>query len=215
MGGKVTGGEAAGAEARGVKVAGNEVTGGQLVGDTGADDEAAHDAEGRKAAGDKVVAGETAGGLDIDTIDVGRPKIDRIDGFPERLRRKFLKLLIETGNVEQAARAIGRPTSTIYNARARDPNFRAAWAMAAQASHDRMIAAAERMATEGMVRTSKASDGSMREERYHSEKLTIDMMNRFERHATQAAPADDDGGRNEDVLSQIVEARLRRMGLLD
>jgi len=80
-------------------------------------------------------------------------------GQPERKRitpakkKKFLKLLAETCNVQKAAKAMKIPYQTLYWHRRNDPEFAAAWELAVSEAIDELEGSAFNRATHGVEKT--------------------------------------------------------------
>lgn len=88
---------------------------------------------------------------------------------PQRMRELFLKELRRRGNVSDAARKAGVGRSTVYEWKAAEPDFAAAWDEAVEWAIDRMESEAYRRAVEGtkkpvIGRVGKDEDGILSDE---------------------------------------------------
>ncbi len=67
-------------------------------------------------------------------------------------RQQFLAVIRETSNVTKAAQSIGMARQSVYDARARDPEFAALWDSAIEQATDLLEAEARRRALDGVDR---------------------------------------------------------------
>ncbi len=67
-------------------------------------------------------------------------------------RQQFLAVIRETSNVTKAAQSIGMARQSVYDARARDPEFAALWDSAIEEATDTLEAEARRRALDGVDR---------------------------------------------------------------
>ncbi len=67
-------------------------------------------------------------------------------------RQQFLAVIRETSNVTKAAQSIGMARQSVYDARARDPEFAALWDSAIEQGTDTLEAEARRRALDGVDR---------------------------------------------------------------
>ncbi len=69
-----------------------------------------------------------------------------------RRKQQFLAVIGETSNVTKAAQSIGMARQSVYDARARDPEFAALWDSAIEQGTDMLEAEARRRALDGVDR---------------------------------------------------------------
>lgn len=91
-------------------------------------------------------------------------------------KREFIRVLCETGNVTESARAIGVQPQVMYRIKDRDEEFREAWDLALDEGTDALEAEARRRAVEGVDRPIYQRGELVGYERQYSDQLLIRLL---------------------------------------
>lgn len=134
--------------------------------------------------------------------------------WTKQRRERFLVELAASCNVSAAARAAEMHTTSAYNLRSRDPEFRAAWSEALAQGYERLELAMLERAIHGVEKDVWYRGEQVGKVNAHSDALGLGLLriHRTGAKGIDAPPGRDEAGARERVRARIDAMRQRLRG---
>ncbi len=145
--------------------------------------------------------------MDILTQVGNRTKLTR------KRRQQFLAVIRETSNVTKAAQSIGMARQSVYDAKARDPEFAALWDSAIEEATDTLEAEARRRALDGVDRPVYFQGKRVGITKEYSDPLLMFMLRGHRPHKYRERVAETPKQIDKPAINVIVLARQICLGL--